>query len=367
MTALLHAAKQGNTALGKVLVEGKADLNVMDQHGDTALHLALRHGHFPTAEVLVAAGGDITARNKEGEGLNAYIRGNAGLLQACKKHQAAALLVLAASEGDTELGRRLVEGKAELNATDQEQLTALLHATKKGNMELAKLLLQRGAEPNAKDEEQMTPLLYAAECNHELGAELGRLLLESKAEHNAKNKDGCTAVNAASRSGNAVLLSLLVDAKATVNEADKDGETPAYSASYYGHAACLKVLITEGADLTRGTKLGGWTPAHAATWNKQAECLELLAAHGAEADQRRPHAVKQLFDAVKLGRAQDVLRLADEGVPVNTPDQDFLTPLHWAGRTGDAAVAEALLTAEADVLAKDKVHSCPCPPPACSL
>eukprot|EP00808_Paulinella_micropora_P018325 g78734.t1 len=28
MTALLHAAKQGNTALGKVLVEGKADVNV---------------------------------------------------------------------------------------------------------------------------------------------------------------------------------------------------------------------------------------------------------------------------------------------------------------------------------------------------
>eukprot|EP00808_Paulinella_micropora_P029275 g38485.t1 len=31
LTALLYAAKQGNTALGQTLVEGKADLNVMDQ------------------------------------------------------------------------------------------------------------------------------------------------------------------------------------------------------------------------------------------------------------------------------------------------------------------------------------------------
>eukprot|EP00808_Paulinella_micropora_P027789 g63666.t1 len=118
-TALMLAAQYGHTEVGRLLLARKADVNATDQHGDTAFHLALRHGHFPTAEVLVAAGGDITARNKEGEGMHGYIRGNAGLLQACEKHQAAALLVVAASEGDTELGRRLVDGKAELNATDQ--------------------------------------------------------------------------------------------------------------------------------------------------------------------------------------------------------------------------------------------------------
>eukprot|EP00808_Paulinella_micropora_P006456 g79812.t1 len=319
-SALQYASLQELQGAVQGILEAKANVDKPNKNGDTALHFALRRGHFATAIMLVAAGGDITARNKEGQGLLDFIRRDEGLLDVFEKHQAAALLVLAASEGDTDLCRRLVEGKAELNATDQEHLTALMHAAKKDNIALAKILVEGKADLNVTDQEKWT------------------------------------AVHMASQNGQLDLMRLLIAAGANLNQANKDGETPAYSASFYGRVECLEELIKARADITCGTKMG-WTPAHAATWNKQAKCMELLQASGAKLDdtaQRWPHALKRLFDAVKLGRAEDVLRLADEGTPVNTPDEDFLSPLHWAGRTGHAGVATALLTVGANVLAKDK-------------
>lgn len=61
-----------------------------------------------------------------------------------------------------------------------------------------------------------------------------------------------------------------------------------------------------------------------------------------------------LFRAVHEGRAEEILRLIDEGADVNARDAAFWsTPLHAAARDGDTAIAGLLIDKGADVDAMD--------------
>lgn len=55
-TELHVAALQGSTDLARVLVEGGADVNAVNEYGHTPLFYASRHGHRTTAEALIAVG-----------------------------------------------------------------------------------------------------------------------------------------------------------------------------------------------------------------------------------------------------------------------------------------------------------------------
>lgn len=49
------------------LLKNKADVNFVNEHGNTALHYACFWGHEHIAEDLIEAGGIVTIENKYGE------------------------------------------------------------------------------------------------------------------------------------------------------------------------------------------------------------------------------------------------------------------------------------------------------------
>jgi len=51
----------------ELLLDAGADINARHEGGDTALHHALRMGHFSVARLLLARGADQTIRNNEGK------------------------------------------------------------------------------------------------------------------------------------------------------------------------------------------------------------------------------------------------------------------------------------------------------------
>jgi ankyrin repeat protein len=137
-TELHLAALQGSTDLVRVLVEGGADVNAVNEYGHTPLFYAARHGHRATAEALMTAGAkasaiveanygrspQLTAALGNGEAYLWYLGGNApgtGYAVKTKDH----LLVFdpAAIDDSPEAG--LVNGRLNPNELSGQKITVL--------------------------------------------------------------------------------------------------------------------------------------------------------------------------------------------------------------------------------------------------
>jgi|GEM_PF-6854876 len=63
--------------------------------------------------------------------------------------------------------RNALEGGADVNAKDGSfGVSALMLASSKGRMELVELLVKKGVDVNARDNEELTALWYARRANH---------------------------------------------------------------------------------------------------------------------------------------------------------------------------------------------------------
>ncbi|RSL58576.1 hypothetical protein CEP51_014062 [Fusarium floridanum] len=137
-TALTHAAWLGRDDFVELLLENGADPNRREQHGRTALHIAVKHGYSSIVTMLVDHGADIDAR----------------------VHSWTPLL-LAAKHEWFQIPDYLVKKGADVNAADYHGRTALHWAAHHSDERLAELLLQRGADVNAKDRWGKTALQWA--------------------------------------------------------------------------------------------------------------------------------------------------------------------------------------------------------------
>src|SRR5262245_13426033 len=81
------AAKTGNTAVVRTLVQQKADVNQPQADGTTALHWAVRQDNLEMVNLLIAAGANVNARNRLGVSplSLACINGNAATIEALLK------------------------------------------------------------------------------------------------------------------------------------------------------------------------------------------------------------------------------------------------------------------------------------------
>jgi ankyrin repeat protein len=59
---LILAAREGNTAIARFLIDQGARVNHMDNAGWTALSMAAHHGHIPFMKVLLEAGASLLGR-----------------------------------------------------------------------------------------------------------------------------------------------------------------------------------------------------------------------------------------------------------------------------------------------------------------
>jgi hypothetical protein len=151
-------------------------------------------------------------------------------------------LMRAAADGAGQLVlRSLVAARAELEARDVNERTALYIAAAGGHADVVEVLGRLGADLNAAayQDFDLTPVWNAASDGHvEVVEALGRL----GADVNRATLDGTTPVYRAAQMGHTAVIEALGQLGADVNRANDDGWTPLKSAQALGHLKAVAAL-----------------------------------------------------------------------------------------------------------------------------
>jgi ankyrin repeat protein len=261
------AAMRGDRTAVRASIARKADVNIAQRDGTTALHWAVERDDIELADILLRAGANVTARTREGVTPLQLAATNGGtpmidrLLKAGADANAAltptgdTALMMAARTGKTDSIRVLVEAGGNVNAKETwGGTTPLMWAVSEGHAEAAKMLIAAGADVNARSNyvapangrgfEGRTPLANGGDAKavdfasgwlsslmmaaRDGNVELARILVGAGADVNAVAGDGKTALAMAIFNGNYDVAALLVDSKADVNRADAQRFTPLF-------------------------------------------------------------------------------------------------------------------------------------------
>jgi ankyrin repeat protein len=257
LTPLLFATREGCVDCVTVLLDAKADINVIDPDGTSGLVSALINGHYDVAALLIERGIDVNIPDKTGR---------TALYAAVDDHTMPTSNRPSPKEIDNRLTsldiiRMLLDHGANVNAELRTQIpyrtkldrggdtvlsggtTPLLRAAKAGDAVVVKLLLERGADPKAVTTRgRVNAIMLAADVGTREEDMTGR----GKTEQDAIQT-----------------IDLLRSAGVDLNAQDTQGRTAAYGAAQWGRTEVVKFLAKSGARLDIKDKRG-LTPLDAA-------------------------------------------------------------------------------------------------------
>jgi ankyrin repeat protein len=139
------AAQKGDKAAVRALIQQKADVNVAQADGATAIQWAAYRNDLDIADLLIAAGANVKTPNRDGF----------------------TPLVLASINGSGPMIEKLLAAGADPNERDPNQETPIMFAARNGNVDAIKILVDHKADVNAKEKLRgTTALMWAAEQVH---------------------------------------------------------------------------------------------------------------------------------------------------------------------------------------------------------
>lgn len=165
------------------------------------------------------------------------------------------LLHSAASAGDIDLVRLLVNSHADINIKDAQRGTPLHRTSLPYAYAIAELLIENGADVNAFDENGDTPIHDVARYS---SLNLLKLLIENGANVNARNHRFDTPLHCAAGKLSSGAFAIRTDAEPIINEliiqgadvnaVNAKGKTPLHIASMSGAENVIDMLLRAGAN-----------------------------------------------------------------------------------------------------------------------
>ncbi|XP_073452376.1 ankyrin-3 isoform X6 [Aquarana catesbeiana] len=304
----LRAARAGNLEKALDYLKNGVDINVCNQNGLNALHLASKEGHVEIVSELIQRGADVDASTKKGN----------------------TALHIASLAGQAVVVKVLVTNGANVNAQSQNGFTPLYMAAQENHLEVVKFLLDNGAGQSLATEDGFTPLAVALQQGHD---QVVSLLLEN----DTKGKVRLPALHIAARKDDTKAAALLlqndhnadVESKMVVNRTTESGFTPLHIAAHYGNINVATLLLSRGAavDFTARNDI---TPLHVASKRGNGNMVKLLLDRGAKIDAKTRDGLTPLHCGARSGHEQVVEMLLDRGAPILSKTKNGLSPLHMA-------------------------------------
>lgn len=317
------AAMRGDAATIRALLQQKADVNLQQPDGATAIQWAAYRNDLAVADLLIAAKADVRIPNRDG----------------------ATALRLASINGSADMISKLLKAGADANEVGPSGETPLMFASRNGNPAAIKALIDAGADVNAKEKIRgTTPLMWATEQAH---PEAVKLLVASGADVSAKSNNdtkgnsaylanpvkqrlksafgaegdtfgkdgkagaakggaqakggqgkggqgkgkGAPPAQAKGKEGEEVDVVAAADAAAAeaafgrTRDTNGGALTPLVYAARQNCIDCAKILLDAGADVNQTTNYG-WTPLLTATQNRNYKLAALLLDRGADPNKR---------------------------------------------------------------------------------
>lgn len=246
LNVLMIATRDGYTKFVRALIKAKANVNLKDKKGRTALWFAVGWNKPNNLKALIEAGADVNDVNHENCDWTA--------------------LMYAARNGRTECVKALIAGKADLNIKDNDGWTPLMSAARNGHTECVKALVDAGADRHIK-----------------------------------LHSNGDFALSLAAFAGYDECVKALIVEQSDLNQQKHNGETALMLAAAYNNINCVKALIAAHADLNIQTKNSKKTALHYATEKCYTECAKAIIEAGANLNLKDSDGNTALHIAVKNG------------------------------------------------------------------
>jgi ankyrin repeat protein len=315
------AAMKGDKAAVQMLIKQKADVNLAQADGATAIQWAAYRNDLDIADLLIAAGADVKKPN----------------------HDGATALRLASINGSAAMIQKLLKAGADANETSPNGETALMFAARNGNPEAIKVLIDQKADVNATEKLRgTTPLMWAAEQSH---PEAIKVLLASGADYKAASKFDTK--------GNRAYLAPTVRQRAASDQGAgglrqgkqggrgfggggqakqaKQAKAGAAGGAEEDQVAAADAAAAEFAfGRTRDTDGGGITPLVFAARQDCMECVKELLAAGADVNQQTHYGWTALLTATQNRHYKIGAYLLDHGANPNIKNNGGWSPLYLA-------------------------------------
>lgn len=332
-----------------LFIEAGADTNAMNQHGRSALDLALQYKSTENLKLLIDAGADLALLQDEEllriadhkpkhfitlleAGLDITAMGDA--------------LVLQSEESD--VLQALYKAGADIDARDEDGNTRLILAGYiERDLELVQTLLDLGADPDILNSNGITPLQYECGRNRDISKEHTEILLNASADPNIRSKYGDTALTRAINHHDADLeiIRMLLEAGADVNLADGEKRPPLFYALNNQSPEAVRMLIETGADISWKTTTNGTTMLmHALRKKNNIDTIKLLVEHGADINATTEGENNTvLMYAARYHPDPEVLHyLIQSGAKVSQKNSNGETAFLWAMQFNTEKVARIL-------------------------
>lgn len=370
----LHAAAfDGFLEIVKVLIEGRVNVERLNDNGETALSIAIKEGHTAVARTLLEAMHNVDCHGSESKSplFHACVIGNSEIATKLLSRGAnsrfamgkVSCLHLAAWEGHVGIVEALIAARAPGNDLDEIEpvsgWTPLLAALHKGRLEVAKCLVHAGADTKITSLSGYNVLHKAGSSTKDV--EFFRLLIDSTTPDHAlaKSDDSTTPLHSAAQAGFNEAVNMLLDLKADPLAQDNYSTTPIFDAAINGHSHVLKRFLDMEIEFLPDlqTSAGG-TVLHAAVERCELPLIQKLIKETSWRI-RKASTVTPMVLAARRGDPFVIELLIEAGMPVGFSSNTGWTALHEAASRGDAKLISRLIELGADRSRLDSDNSIP--------